>query len=210
VDHVKRWKNYVERKVKWTAHNFPNDNVMESLLEAQTGIIEECGELAHAHLKMHQSIRGTPDQHEAGAKDAIGDLTVYLWSVIALQREDKVDNLFWDAVDEYHRMGGTAWSRIMKLSKAVGDVADSIDKGQGRMLSRLALARIVGHLIGYCHVRGWDYHQIVNDVWTAVEKRDWKRYPGTGLRALPQRTATGRVIPGSPTLPDNPEDRPIG
>lgn len=44
------------------------------------GMAEELGELAHAHLKELQGIRGTAAEHEAAARDAIGDLLVYAMS----------------------------------------------------------------------------------------------------------------------------------
>jgi NTP pyrophosphatase (non-canonical NTP hydrolase) len=57
----------------WQSHNFPNHEPWEPLL----GAMEELGELAHAHLKQHQKIRNTED-HEANAKDAVADVTIYL------------------------------------------------------------------------------------------------------------------------------------
>lgn len=41
------------------------------------GIVEELGELAHAHLKGEQGIRLTPEQVLEKKKDAVGDLFVY-------------------------------------------------------------------------------------------------------------------------------------
>lgn len=41
------------------------------------GMVEELGELSHAHLKVEQGIR-TNEDHEAARKDAIGDLLIYL------------------------------------------------------------------------------------------------------------------------------------
>lgn len=41
------------------------------------GMGEELGELNHAFLKRSQNIRGTPDEHWAKMKDAIGDFFVY-------------------------------------------------------------------------------------------------------------------------------------
>jgi NTP pyrophosphatase (non-canonical NTP hydrolase) len=41
------------------------------------GIVEEIGELAHAHLKEEQKIR-TNENHDANAKDAVGDVFIYL------------------------------------------------------------------------------------------------------------------------------------
>lgn len=56
---------------EWSERNFPNNKVHQPLL----GALEELGELAHAHLKQEQGIRG--DQHAAKA-DAVGDIIIYL------------------------------------------------------------------------------------------------------------------------------------
>lgn len=42
------------------------------------GIQEEVGELSHAHLKESQGIRGSAEKHQAAARDAVGDIMVYL------------------------------------------------------------------------------------------------------------------------------------
>ena len=52
----------------------PNQETWEPL----AGMVEELGELAHAHLKQHQNIRGSSSKHEEDGKDAIGDLAVYM------------------------------------------------------------------------------------------------------------------------------------
>jgi len=59
---------------KWADHNFPGQAHHVPLL----GAVEELGELAHAHIKMEQGIRGTPEQHTEAKKDAVGDVMVYL------------------------------------------------------------------------------------------------------------------------------------
>ena len=56
----------------WTDYNFPNAPTDDSLI----GAMEELGELAHAHLKAKQGIRG--NNHESEARDAIGDIIIYL------------------------------------------------------------------------------------------------------------------------------------
>jgi len=58
----------------WQKHNFPGRDAWEPLV----GVMEESGELAHAHLKRHQGIRGTPEDLDEAAKDAVGDIIVYL------------------------------------------------------------------------------------------------------------------------------------
>ena len=58
----------------WANHNFGPQRKHHSLL----GMVEELGELAHAHLKQEQGIRGAGD-NEAKAKDAIGDIVIFLF-----------------------------------------------------------------------------------------------------------------------------------
>ena len=57
----------------WVRRNFPGRKNYHPLL----GVVEELGELAHAHLKTEQSIRMGED-HRAKTEDAVGDLVIYL------------------------------------------------------------------------------------------------------------------------------------
>ena len=59
----------------WARRNFGNARVPYHPL---LGVGEEVGELMHAHLKMEQGIRGTKEEHREAAKDAIGDIVIYL------------------------------------------------------------------------------------------------------------------------------------
>jgi NTP pyrophosphatase (non-canonical NTP hydrolase) len=63
---------------EWLLKNFPNVEPWEAL----AGIIEEVGELSHAHLKGHNKIRGLADEAEvrAAKADAIGDIFIYMAS----------------------------------------------------------------------------------------------------------------------------------
>mgnify|MGYP001608883948 CR=1 FL=1 len=63
-----------EEQIPWMVHNFPGREPFYPLL----GAVEELGELAHAHLKMLQGIRGTKEQHLAAARDAVGDVVIFL------------------------------------------------------------------------------------------------------------------------------------
>ena len=58
----------------WSKRNFPQEHLHHPLL----GVGEEAGELFHAHLKEEQGIRGTKEEHVEAAKDAIGDILIYL------------------------------------------------------------------------------------------------------------------------------------
>ena len=66
---------FLQAKVHtWRERNFPDADDTQQLL----GIAEECGELSHAHLKAMQRIRGSQAEHDAAARDAIGDLAIYM------------------------------------------------------------------------------------------------------------------------------------
>lgn len=52
----------------------PDQQPWELLL----GVQEEVGELARAHLKQHQKIRGSSEMWEQKGKDAVGDIFVFL------------------------------------------------------------------------------------------------------------------------------------
>lgn len=56
----------------WLQRNFPGQTPHQALL----GMVEEVGELAHAHLKAEQGIR-TNENLEAQVMDAIGDIFIY-------------------------------------------------------------------------------------------------------------------------------------
>jgi NTP pyrophosphatase (non-canonical NTP hydrolase) len=58
----------------WVEHNFPGREPYYPLL----GAVEELGELAHAHLKSLQGIRGTQEEHRASAADAVADTIIFL------------------------------------------------------------------------------------------------------------------------------------
>jgi NTP pyrophosphatase (non-canonical NTP hydrolase) len=63
-----------EEQRVWADHNFPNRVSYQPLL----GVLEELGELAHHHLKASQGIRGSTELHREKARDAVGDLMIYL------------------------------------------------------------------------------------------------------------------------------------
>jgi len=109
---------YVSLKVyqreigEWAARNFGDEKGFIPWNQPFMGLVEEVGELSHALLKQWQGIRGTSEEHEASAKDAVGDILVYLF-----------------------------------------------------------------HL---CHVKGWDVQDILEDVWSKVGQRNWRKDARTG------------------------------
>jgi NTP pyrophosphatase (non-canonical NTP hydrolase) len=66
-----------EEQKEWVEYNFLHGRKNDSS-RPLFGVMEELGELSHAHLKQMQNIRGTVEEHELAAKDAIGDLMIFL------------------------------------------------------------------------------------------------------------------------------------
>ena len=65
---------FQREQMEWTNKNFPNQKPYQPLL----GIMEEVGELSHAHLKAEQDIRGTQEEHYYAKVDAVADILVFL------------------------------------------------------------------------------------------------------------------------------------
>jgi NTP pyrophosphatase (non-canonical NTP hydrolase) len=94
---LRRLQHEVE---EWTQHNFPEETADDVLL----GALEELGELAHAHLKVKQGIRNN-ENHEAKAKDAIGDVLICL-SAFCSQKGYNLQDCVWDA---WHKVKKRDW-----------------------------------------------------------------------------------------------------
>jgi len=80
----------------WATRNFGPKNSTDDLL----GVTEEMGELAHAHLKRSQGIRHDTAEYEAKAKDAIGDIVIYLMGYCSAEGWDveHIVKTTWDTV----------------------------------------------------------------------------------------------------------------
>lgn len=168
-------------KVEWAAKNFPD----ESALEVCFGVIEEVGELSHAHLKELQGIRGTPEEHQAKAKDAIGDIFIYLLSY-CIHRELDMAALCRQVPGPVTRADNdyTADQALLNIASAAGRLA----RGEHNALATLdvgytarsAVGRIVWFSQLYCQLRGWDYVPTVRSIWNRVKQRDWVADPVGG------------------------------
>lgn len=83
---------------EWARRNFGGNPAIYPLL----GAVEEMGELSHAVLKGLQGIRGTKEEHDAKAKDAVGDIIIYLADFCersGYSLNDCIENA-WDEVKE--------------------------------------------------------------------------------------------------------------
>lgn len=77
--------------------------LLQHASEPLMGLQEELGELAHAHLKATQGIRGTWDEHEAAARDAVGDILLYL--------ADYCSRRGWSLQEIAEQVGREVWAR---------------------------------------------------------------------------------------------------
>ncbi len=81
---------------EWRQDNFDHDTITPHL--QLMGVMEEVGELAHAELKMAQGIRGDEIQHIALAKDAVGDIVIFLMGYCSC-RDFDLEKLILEAAD---------------------------------------------------------------------------------------------------------------
>jgi NTP pyrophosphatase (non-canonical NTP hydrolase) len=80
-------KTLQEEHRVWSTKNFDCTDKIHPIL----GVVEEVGELAHAILKQAQCIRGDYGAHELEAKDAVGDIIIYLVDVCSRRGWDLDD-----------------------------------------------------------------------------------------------------------------------
>lgn len=83
-------------QIPWVKHNFAGRPSYYPLL----GAMEELGELAHAHLKEAQKIRGSAKEHREKAKDAVADIIIFLADYCSARRFDlqKIVEMTWAQV----------------------------------------------------------------------------------------------------------------
>lgn len=101
--------------------------------EALAGITEETGELAHSLLKMFQGIRGSYDEHEKNAKDAVGDITIFILKLCSIFGWDYQDIIkeTWDEVKQRDfnkdKQNGTGLKqRLGPLSNQIQEVVETV------------------------------------------------------------------------------------
>lgn len=89
---------------EWAARNFKDvPPVLERrALHCALGVCEEAGELAHAVLKADQQIRGDVETHKAAARDAVGDVCLYLMDLCNLMGWE-LEEVIREVAREVHR-----------------------------------------------------------------------------------------------------------
>lgn len=157
------WEELIAERDEWVDKNFPENKLDKPVDESLVGVVEELGELAHAHLKAAQGIRGTNEEHEKNARDAVGDCTIYLLGVLSHLRytpNARVQNV------ELVRTVSPTYT-LLELAGWVGQLCLNPNIR--------ACDRIVELLLVYCDFQGWHYDEVVQETWDRVKQRDWTK-----------------------------------
>jgi len=164
---------------QWRDVNFPGVLPVDQLI----GVCEEVGELGHAHLKQKQNIRGTAEEHEATAKDAVGDTMIYLMgyttalgyemSSVIRPRLEREEGRITDPDKAYLHV----FNRIGRLCRWE---ADSQKADQFVEVKIRVVGEIIQALRSYCLLRGWNIIHCIEVAWAEVQKRDWIKNPTDG------------------------------
>jgi NTP pyrophosphatase (non-canonical NTP hydrolase) len=158
----------------WADYNFGEIPSEQPVL----GIIEELGELSHAHLKSLQNLRRHED-HFAAKKDAVGDIVIYLADYCGRARipVDLSPSLGFpftaQSVGREHFGGKT----ILKMAGIVGMIAKSEEEGAQREDINGYVTLLVMMLADYCKFEGFEMQEAVEITWDKVSKRDCKQHP---------------------------------
>lgn len=83
---------------EWAQRNWPGYAPYRAVL----GMMEELGELSHAHLKTIDGIRGTAESHSLKERDALGDLLLFACAFASAQGYDleTILNETWEQVSQ--------------------------------------------------------------------------------------------------------------
>lgn len=155
----------------WTKYNFSQQ---ESIMPIM-GMIEELGELTHAHLKELQGIRKS--DFLADKKDAIADITIYLLNYFNCI--DKDISLIEEAINAPHE-GDTSNNIILNISHKLGVLSENQMYNKSKVVDTQYLSYILFSLKEYSENIELDLLTIVNETWEQVKLRDWKKYPKDG------------------------------
>lgn len=160
---------------EWQNYNFGTNQDTERAL---MGICEEVGELCHAQLKLEQGIRGNPEELNAAARDAVGDIGIYMLNYLSglgLSIPSIDDSSSPDKSEDEYEIRKAVFT-VVSASALVVNVraCDSID-------TISAIRRLIDSLNRVCQLKGWSFSEILMETWAQVGRRDWIAYPKTGF-----------------------------
>ena len=182
------WKRLQSEQRAWSDFNFDPHTFLWPLW----GTIEELGELVHARLKQEQGIRGTPEEHLANQKDAIGDSLVFLSDVCSQKGWDLAELSKTESPGEFQktykapagkspiRVCIYALSTIMACLEDAERIQDPNEKDLFEVHARQAVHHYLTGLSGYCHEKSWSLQEIIEETWGTVKQRNWRQNKQNG------------------------------
>lgn len=151
----------IEEHKVWTKHNFDFE-------APELGLVEELGELAHQFLKKQQNIRKTS---EALEQDALADAIIFFFHLC--WKYNHVPYAFtYGAKLRLHEHLGAAVVFAGKLLITI-----SGERG----IDTVNMYGVWEQINCIAEWNKWDLEKIVVQVWDQVKKRDFRKYPNTGL-----------------------------
>jgi hypothetical protein len=178
---------------KWSVLNFGVDNTKNTIL----GMVEELGELAHAVLKGRQGIRHTPEEIAEMERDAIGDISIYLFdfcgrtgvSVPDMEQVNRVGHLVAKEIEEDNNPLTPADEVVLQMPQAIAQIfqlynAGIFEKKNPSLFEEVTTRSTIGTFISlmddFSSKRGYNYLTIVNKTWDQVSNRNWVENPQSG------------------------------
>jgi len=163
--HHKKIDTLINEIKVWADHNF-------DFHAPELGIIEEIGEYTHQLLKKAQKIRVTSDELE---KDALADMAIFYFHLCSRTGHLPYEmNLHFTRLLRWHLGQLTHFAAKILCCIADGQIPDT-----------LYMVGFWEQLNTIVHCNGWDLEVLVDDVWSQVRLRDFRKYPGTGLPPKP-------------------------
>jgi hypothetical protein len=162
------WEQLIAERVEWAKYNFPGIDPQDTMF----GVVEELGELCHSHIKKKSRIRNNED-HDGKAMDAVGDLIIFLLSVM--------DRMMVVPANDYepsllYRRTQDSETALFYLSYWVGYMSFCEAEGRaGKIRDYHVIDNIVYYAGQYCSGNYWDFDQIVMNTWEHVKQRDWQK-----------------------------------
>ena len=206
------WKRLQSEHKAWTEYNFAPHTFLWPLW----GTIEELGELVHARLKQEQGIRGTPEEHLANQKDAIGDSLIFLSDVCSQKGWDLGEISKTESPEAFQktykapsgkspiRVCLGALSTVMTCLEDSERIQDQDEKDLLDAHARQAVHIYLTGLSGYCHEKSWSLQEIVEETWKVVKTRDWKKDKQNGGTPVTSTKEPERFLPLSEMVEEDP------
>lgn len=169
----------------WVTKNFPNQPTERPLL----GAIEELGELCHAELKLLQGIRGDSEKHITAAKDAVGDVIIYLFHYCTLKgfnlSQCMMDYRFLQSMYLDKNTAQTLLNvnkYLGKLSKTELKLLLTAKNNKEKLIEKVknSLGELMNNLFAYCDLRGFKLEECLQTAFDEVMKRDWTKNKENG------------------------------